>query len=102
MPNYMRNLETGAIKTVDPDSKEFADCKAERADNGRPVWEQTSAPDADPKNQASSYEVDHRSQWDAPIHDVTTDGAAMSAKTAKKFGQDTPLGGTVAESATKK
>lgn len=101
MPLFMRNLETGEIKTVEPDSKEFAACKAARADNGLPLWEQTSAGDADPKTHASSYEVEHRELHDAPVHDVTTDGAAQSAKTAKKFGQNTPLGETVAEKPAK-
>lgn len=100
MPNYMRNLETGDIKAVEQDSTEFAKLKAERAENGRPLYEQTGGHDADPKVQASEYEVTHRSEHDAPIHDVTSDGVAQSARTARKLGQDTPLGDTVAESRT--
>ncbi len=96
-PLYLRNLESGAIKTVEADSAEFAKLKLERADNGRPLYEQTGGHDADPKVQASEYEATHRSEHDAPIHDVTTDGVAQSAKTARKLGQDTPLGETVTE-----
>jgi hypothetical protein len=76
---YVRNLETGAIKTVDSASEEFGKLKAERTDDNRfPVWEQTSAGDADPENHSSDYEIRHRAQWDAPLHDVTTDGVRIS------------------------
>lgn len=83
MALYLRNLKTGAIKTVEPDSKEFAAAKAERTDDGRfPLWEQTSAPDADPKNFGSDYEIANRSRWDAKIEDVTTDGVLQSGEHA--------------------
>lgn len=80
MAYYLRNLETGAIKTVEPDSDEFAKAKAERTKDGRfPLWEQTSQDDADPRED---YEVRNRSQWDAKLHDVTTDGVRQSGPNA--------------------
>jgi hypothetical protein len=79
MGNYMRNLRTGEIKVVDPDSADFHKLKAERDDDtGFPVWEQTGAHDADPKNASSDFEVENRSRFDAKIHDVTTDGVLQS------------------------
>jgi hypothetical protein len=79
MPNYMRNISTGEIKTVEPDSAEFNKLKAERTGDGRfPLWEQTGAHDADPKAASSDFEVTNRSKWDADLHDVTTDGVLQS------------------------
>jgi hypothetical protein len=94
MPLHLRNIQTGNVKTVEPDSKEFADLKAERTDDGRfPLWEQTSAGDADPEQFASQYEVDHRSRWGVkPLSDVTTDGVGQSDKAAASDKtQDTDL-----------
>jgi hypothetical protein len=85
MPDiYLRNLETGEIKTVDSASEEFGKLKAERTGQF-PTWEQTSAGDADPLNHSSEYEIRHRQQWDAPIEDVTTDGVRISG--AGQLGQ---------------
>lgn len=85
MALYLRNLQTGAIKTVEPDSDEFTKLKAERTDDGRfPLWEQTSKDDAAP---TEDYEVANRSRWDAKLADVTTDGILQSG--------DHQLGGTI-------
>jgi hypothetical protein len=90
---YLRNVETGAIKEVDPDSKEFNELKAQRTEDGRfPLYEQTSAADADPKNAASPEEVALRERHDLPISDVTSDGVAQSDKSVavlEKAGADT-------------
>lgn len=91
MPNFMRNLATGEIKTVEPDSKEFRKLQEQRDDNGRPLFEQTGGHDADPKTFASEYEVERRAEHDLPLPDVTTDGIAQSAKSAEKTGQDAPV-----------
>jgi hypothetical protein len=81
MSNHLRNLRTGEIKTVDPDSAEFHKLKAERDEaTGFPLWEQTGAHDADPKNASSDYEVENRSRFDADIADVTTDGVLQSGE----------------------
>jgi hypothetical protein len=83
MPLYLRNLETGKIVTVDPDSAEFQKLKAERTNDERfPLYEQTSSGDADPKQFASSYEVENRERWNADIADVTTDGILQSGPNA--------------------
>src|SRR5438105_3868375 len=80
MALYLRNIQTGAIKTVDPDSKEFADAKEQRTDDGRfPLWEQTGQHDAAPRED---YEVANRSKWDAKLPDVTTDGVLQSGQHA--------------------
>lgn len=90
---YLRNIVTGTIKDVEADSAEFEKLKRERTDDGRfPLYEQTGGHDADPKNQSSSYEVDGRSEYDLPIHDVTTDGVPQSDKgvtTLEKAGAST-------------
>lgn len=92
MPLYLRNIVTGKIETVDPDSSEFAKLKAERTDDGRfPLYEQTGAHDADPKNAASEYEVNARGEHDVPLHDVTSDGVGQSDAAVKKLGSDTDL-----------
>lgn len=81
MPNYMRNISTGEIKTVEPDSAEFNELKAERTDDGRfPLWEQTGAHDADPKVAAAEFEVVNRERFDADVHDVTSDGVLQSGE----------------------
>src|SRR5213080_4984189 len=81
MSNYMRNLRTGEIKTVDPDSAEFHKLKAERDEaSGFPLWEQTGAHDADPKVASSDFEVTNRSRFSADIADVTTDGVLQSGE----------------------
>lgn len=83
MPLYLRNLKTGKIVTVEPETAEFAKLKAERTDDGRfPLYEQTSSADADPKQFASDYEVDRRSEWKADLADVTTDGVLQSGPNA--------------------
>lgn len=91
MPLYLRNLRTGEIKTVEADSPEFAKLKLERAEDGRPLFEQTGPHDADPKNHASEYEVEHRGEHDVPLPDVTSDGVGQSAKSAEKLGNDAPV-----------
>ncbi len=86
MPYYLRNIETGTVKTVEPDSAEFYKLRAEKVESGRfPLYEQTSAPDADPKNAAAEEEVVLREQHDLPISDVTSDGVPMSDKSVAKL-----------------
>lgn len=90
MSLYLRNLQTGEIKTVEPDSKEFEKLRLERV-GSLPRYEQTGPHDADPKAFAHQYEVDHRSEFDVPLPDVTTDGSGQSAKSAEKLGNDAPV-----------
>lgn len=92
MSLYLRNLRTGEIKTVEADSAEFAKLRLERAEDGRPLFEQTGPHDADPKNHAAEYEVTHRGEYGVPLPDVTTDGVGQSAKSAEKLGNDAPVG----------
>jgi hypothetical protein len=78
---------TGDIKVVEPDSAEFHKLVAERIDDApnRPLYEQTSAGDADPKNSAAAEEVARREEHDLPIHDVTSDGVPQSDKSVAKL-----------------
>lgn len=86
MSVYLRNIVTGDIKVVDPDSAEFHKLVAERIeDSHRPLYEQTSAGDADPKNSAAAEEVARREEHDLPIHDVTSDGVPQSDKSVSKL-----------------
>lgn len=48
---YMRNVRTTEHRAVEHDSEEFYKLRAEIDGNGKPVWEQTSYPDATEQRQ---------------------------------------------------
>lgn len=86
---HLRNIETGDIKVVEADSDELAALRRERTESGRfPLWEQTSAGDADPEKSAAAEEVQLRERHGLPLHDVTADGVGQSDRARAKLDGD--------------
>ena len=84
---FFRNIESGEIKVLetDGDAAEIRTLKSGRTEDGRfPLWEQTSAGDADPELYSSAGEVVARRRWaepaGLPVSDVTADGQGQSQR----------------------